>query len=48
MDDQENGKRILLYMWKRSRQLAAVEVICVIVHWLIHERKKSIARSTKQ
>ena len=34
-------------MWKRNCQLVAVEVICVIVHRLICERKKSIARSSK-
>ncbi|KAK2650773.1 hypothetical protein Ddye_018262 [Dipteronia dyeriana] len=48
MNDQENEKRNLVYMWKRSHQLATVQIVCIVVHWLMCHRRNYISRPTKQ
>ncbi|KAK2663677.1 hypothetical protein Ddye_002251 [Dipteronia dyeriana] len=37
-----------MYMWKQSRQLATVQVVCIVVHWLMCHHRNYVSRPTKQ
>ena len=45
---RENEKRNLVYMWMRRHQLATVQLICIVVHWIMCHRKNYVSRPTKQ
>ncbi|KAK2663187.1 hypothetical protein Ddye_001761 [Dipteronia dyeriana] len=35
-------------MWKRSRQLATVQAVCIVVHWLMCHRRNYVSRPIQQ